>query len=61
MAFDDSKTAFATGGSESIVLVRVYYEWELMTPLMNAGLKNLSNGKRMISATATFRNEPYAS
>lgn len=60
-AFDDTKTQFSTGGSESIVLVRVYYEWGLMAPLMNPGLKNLANGKRMISATATFRNEPYAS
>lgn len=60
-AFDDTKTQFTPGGSESIVLVRVYYEWGLMAPLMNPGLKNLSNGKRMISATATFRNEPYAS
>lgn len=60
-AFDDSKTTFAPGGSESIVLVRVYYEWALMTPLINTGLKNLANGKRLISATATFRNEPYAS
>lgn len=60
-AFDDTKTQFSTGGSESIVLVRVYYEWGLMAPLMNPGLKNLSNDKRLISATATFRNEPYAS
>lgn len=60
-AFDDSKTTFATGGSEAIVLVRVYYEWSLMTPLMNPGLKNLANGARMISATSTFRTEPYAS
>lgn len=60
-AFDDTKTQFATGGSESIVLVRVYYEWGMMAPLMNSGLSNLSNNKRLISATATFRNEPYAS
>lgn len=60
-AFDDSKTTFAPGGSESIVLVRVYYEWTLMTPLINTGLKNLANGNRLISSTATFRNEPYAS
>jgi len=60
-AFDDAKTVFDTGGSESIVLVRVYYEWALMTPLINTGLKNLANGNRLISATTTFRNEPYAS
>lgn len=60
-AFDESKTTFATGGSEAIVLVRVYYEWGLIAPLMNPGLKNLANGSRMISATSTFRTEPYAS
>ena len=60
-AFDDTKTQFSTGSSESIVVVRVYYEWGLVAPLMNPGLKNLSNNKRLISATATFRNEPYAS
>jgi Flp pilus assembly protein TadG len=59
-AFDATKTVFSTGVSESIVVVRVYYEWSLMTPLLNPGLTNLANGKRLISATATFRNEPYA-
>ncbi|MDP1737216.1 MAG: pilus assembly protein [Caulobacter sp.] len=60
-AFDEAKTTFAPGTSESIVLVRVYYEWTLITPMLNQGLESLSNGKRLIAATATFRNEPYGS
>jgi Flp pilus assembly protein TadG len=59
--FDDAKTAFTPGGSEAIVLVRVYYEWTLITPSLNTGLQSLSDGKRLIAATATFRTEPYAS
>jgi Flp pilus assembly protein TadG len=60
-AFDDTKTAFTPGGSEAIVLVRVYYEWTMMLPGLNQSLQNLSNGKRLISSTVTFRTEPYAS
>ncbi len=60
-AFDISKTTFAPGGSESIVLVRVYYQWTLITPMLNQGLETLSGGKRLIAAAATFRNEPYGS
>lgn len=58
-AFDETKTTFAPGSSESIVLVRVYYEWTLITPMLNQGLESLSGGKRLIAATATFRNEPF--
>ncbi|MFZ5668433.1 MAG: TadE/TadG family type IV pilus assembly protein [Pseudomonadota bacterium] len=60
-AFDSGKTQFTPGGSEDIVLVRVYYEWSLITPMLNQGLESLADGKRLIAATATFRNEPYAS
>lgn len=59
--FDSSRTQFTPGGSEDIVLVRVYYEWSLITPMLNQGLETLSGGKRLIASTATFRNEPYAS
>lgn len=60
-AVDETKTQFTPGAAEDIVLVRVYYTWSLITPLLNSGMQNLSNGKRLISATVTFRNEPWAS
>jgi Flp pilus assembly protein TadG len=60
-AIDPSKTNFTPGGSEDIVVVRAYYEWTLITPMLNAGLANLGGTKRLVYSTVTFRNEPYAS
>lgn len=57
--FDDAKTQFIVGGPGDIVVVRVYYEWSLITPVLNQSLVTLSGGKRLISTTAAFRNEPY--
>lgn len=57
---DPSKTTFQPGNAEDIVVVRVYYTWTLFTPLLNTGLKTLNGGKRLISTTVTFRNEPWA-
>lgn len=50
---------FQAGGPEDIVLVRAYYEWNLITPLLNDSLVNAGGGKRLISAAAAFRNEPF--
>ena len=58
-AIDPTKTKWEPGGAEEIVLVRAYYTWTLITPLLNTGLENLSNGKRLISTTVTFRTEPW--
>lgn len=60
-AIDASKTNFTTGGGEDIVVVRAYYEWTLITPMLNAGLANLGGTKRLVYSTVTFRNEPYDS
>ena len=47
------------GGPGSIVLVRAYYNWPLITPLMQTGLQS-AGGKRMIAAASSFSNEPYS-
>lgn len=60
-AFDSTKTTFVPGNGEDIVVVRAYYEWTLVTPMMNAGLASLGGTKRLIYSTVTFRNEPYDS
>lgn len=60
-AIDASKTNFTPGNGEDIVVVRAYYEWTLITPMLNAGLANLGGTKRLIYSTVTFRNEPYDS
>lgn len=52
-------TCWDPGGPGSVVLVRAYYIWPLVTPLMQTGLQS-ANGKRVLTAAATFANEPYS-
>ncbi|MBS0332351.1 MAG: pilus assembly protein, partial [Proteobacteria bacterium] len=58
-----SKTnfCFQPGQPTDIVLVRAYYQWSLMTPLLNNALANLGATQRLITSTTAFRNEPYNS
>ena len=58
--FDPSKTVFSAGGPRSIVLVRGYYQWPMLTPLLSQAVVNLQGNKALITSTQTFRNEPYA-
>lgn len=46
------------GSQGSIVLVRAYYTWPLVAPLLNTGLQTAS-GKQVIYAATAFTNEPY--
>jgi Flp pilus assembly protein TadG len=50
---------FDPGSANEIVMVRAFYEWELVTPVISAPLANLSGNRRLIVSTATFRNEPF--
>lgn len=50
---------FNPGGANEIVVVRAFYEWELMTPILSAPLANLSNNRRLLQSTVVFRNEPF--
>ncbi len=53
-----SSMQFSPGTAGSIVLVRAYYTWPLVTPLLQTGLQN-ANGRRIIYAATAFTNEPY--
>ncbi|MEY4255180.1 MAG: hypothetical protein RLZZ141_407 [Pseudomonadota bacterium] len=52
---DPAATQFVPGGANDIVLVRAYYRWSAFTP----GLTMALGDQRLITATTTFRNEPY--
>jgi Flp pilus assembly protein TadG len=54
-------TCFQPGQPADIVLVRAYFEWDLITPLLNTAFQNMGagSGKRLISSTTAFRNEPF--
>lgn len=47
------------GGPASLVLVRAYYAWPVVTPLMQAVLSKSSDGSRTLTASTAFVNEPY--
>lgn len=50
---------FAPGGPEDVVVVRVYYVWEVYTPALGMLLGNIgSTNSRLLLSTAAFRNEP---
>jgi Flp pilus assembly protein TadG len=54
-------TCFQPGQPGDIVLVRAYFEWDLITPLLSTAFQNMGSGsgKRLISSTTAFRNEPF--
>jgi Flp pilus assembly protein TadG len=50
---------YLPGGAGDIVVVRVFYQWPLFVTGLGYNIANLSGGKRLLTATAAFRNEPY--
>jgi len=50
---------YAPGGPGDIVVVRLFYQWPVYVSLLGFNLQNMSGGKRLLIATAAFRNEPY--
>ena len=50
--------SYQPGGPGAIVAVRLIYEWPVLTwDWLN--LSPMNNGKRLLIATAVFRNEPF--
>jgi Flp pilus assembly protein TadG len=58
---DPTQMTWDAGKAGDIVLVRAYYSWPLMLAGWSSGLVRTSDGKAVITATTTFRNEPYGS
>ena len=46
------------GAAWQIVVVRVMYQWPVFLGPLGFNLSNLSNGNRLIMASAAFQNEP---
>lgn len=52
--------AYNPGVQGSIVVVRLFYQWPVYAlGLVGTSLSDISGGKRLLVATAAFRNEPY--
>ena len=56
---DDSCFGFSAGGQNQIVVIRVFYEWDLIIPVLSAPLANMSNNRMLLQSTVAFRNEPF--
>ncbi len=52
-------TSYCPGAGGDIVVVRVFYQWPLFVTGLGYNISNLTGSKRLLSATAAFRNEPF--
>ena len=50
---------YQPGNPGDIVVLRVMYQWPLVRGPMSFNIANLSNGNRLLVATAVFKNEKY--
>lgn len=46
------------GKAGDIIVVRAFYQWPLFVIGLGFDASNLADGKRLLTATAAFRNEP---
>lgn len=51
--------AYDPGGPRDVVLVTTFYEWPLINFMSEYSLANMANGRRLLRASAAFRNEPF--
>ncbi|HEY3799223.1 MAG TPA: TadE/TadG family type IV pilus assembly protein [Caulobacteraceae bacterium] len=57
---DQTKLTYDAGSSCDIVLVRVYYPWTLLAPVIEPGLPDLGANQRLLTTAVAFRNENWA-
>jgi Flp pilus assembly protein TadG len=51
---------YSPGDPGDIVVVRLFYQYPVYVSLLGFNLSNITGGKRLLAATAAFRNEPYS-
>jgi Flp pilus assembly protein TadG len=52
---------YCPGTDGDIVVVRMFYQWPLFVTGLGYNIANLAGSKRLLSATAAFKNEPFPS
>jgi Flp pilus assembly protein TadG len=57
--FQNNGFGFTPGGESDIVVVRAYYQWEVLTPMFERLFANTGAGERILVSTMMFRNEPF--
>lgn len=56
---DFNNTKYIPGRPGDIVVVRLFYQWPIYVTGLGYNIASLSGNKRLLSATAAFKNEPY--
>lgn len=62
---DDNGFDFNPGNGGDVIVVRVFYVWDLFAAIpdeiggIRIGLSNMPGGGRLVTATGAFRNEPF--
>lgn len=56
---DQTQLTFTPGNACDIVLVRVFYPWTLLAPVLEPGLPNLGPNQRLLTTAVAFRNENW--
>jgi len=51
---------YSPGAACAVVVVRLFYQWPLFVTGLGYNIANLAGSKRLLTATAVFRNEPYS-
>jgi Flp pilus assembly protein TadG len=57
--FITSNLQYNTGGPCDVVIVRLFYQWPLFVTGLGFNLSDIAGNKRLLWASAAFRNEPY--
>ena len=55
----ESNFTFEPGQAQSKNVLRVFYEWPVITDFMRSRMSNLADGKTLHFATVTWQNEPF--
>jgi Flp pilus assembly protein TadG len=58
-SFDSSTLSYNPGGPGDIIVVRLFYQWQLFVTGLGYNISNLNGSQRLLVATSAFRNEPY--
>jgi len=56
---DTGRLNYTPGGASEVILVRAYYQWDILTPMFGAIFANMQDGKRLVVSSMLFRNEPF--
>ena len=53
-------STYQIGAPRRVILVRAFYDWKFITPMIGSLVGNTGHGSFLVTAATAFRNEPYS-